>query len=93
VWARTGDEHAWLRSYLTTERFRQLLPEAADLPIQRYELPNLRAVNFVIVGLLGDGVASSARPDPQAKGLGEYVRSRHVDLPAGLVPPESHDGH
>jgi hypothetical protein len=85
VWARTDAGHAWLRSYLTTERFRQLLPEAAELPIERYELPSLRAVNFVIVGLLGDGVASSTRPDPQAKGLGEYVRSRYVDLPAELT--------
>ncbi|HEX3964546.1 MAG TPA: acyclic terpene utilization AtuA family protein [Trebonia sp.] len=86
LWTRTDEEYAWLRGYLSTERFRQLLPEAADLPIQRYELPNLRAVNFVVVGLLGDGVASSARPDPQAKGLGEYVRSRYVDLPAELAP-------
>ena len=101
LWARTDAEHAWLRSYLSTERFRQLLPEAADLPVQRYELPNLRAVNFVITGLLGDGVASSTRPDPQAKGLGEYLRSRHVDLPASLAPSESpaesplepHDDH
>jgi hypothetical protein len=87
LWARTDDEYAWLRSYLTTQRFRQLLPEAAGLLIQRHELPNLRAVNFVVVGLLGDGVASSTRPDPQAKGLGEYVRSRHVDLPEELVRP------
>jgi len=86
LWARTDAEYAWLRRYLSTERFRQLLPEAADLPVQRYELPNLRAVNFVVVGLLGDGVASSARPDPQAKGLGEYLRSRYVDLPAELAP-------
>ena len=86
LWTRTDEEYAWLRGYLSTERFRQLLPEAAGLPIQRYDLPNLRAVNFVIVGLLGDGVASSARPDPQAKGLGEYVRSRYVDLPAELAP-------
>jgi hypothetical protein len=87
LWARTDDEYTWLRSYLTTGRFLLLLPEAAGLPIQRHELPNLRAVNFVVVGLLGDGVASSTRPDPQAKGLGEYVRSRHVDLPAELVRP------
>jgi Acyclic terpene utilisation family protein AtuA len=86
LWTRTDEEYAWLRGYLSTERFRQLLPEAANLPVQRYELPNLRAVNFVVVGLLGDGVASSARPDPQAKGLGEYVRSRYVDLPAELAP-------
>ncbi|HUN33068.1 MAG TPA: acyclic terpene utilization AtuA family protein [Trebonia sp.] len=87
LWARTDNQYRWLRAYLTTGRFRQLLPEAADLPVERYELANLRAVNFVVVGLLGDGVASSSRPDPQAKGLGEYVRSRHVDLPAELAGP------
>ena len=59
----------------------------------RHVLPNLRALNFVVDGLLGDGVADNARFDPQAKGLGEYVRSRYVDLPAGLVPPERHDDH
>jgi hypothetical protein len=86
LWTRTDDEYAWLRSYLTAEKFRELLTEAAELPVYRYELPNLRAVNFVVVGLLGDGVASATRPDPQAKGLGEYIRSRHVDLPADLMP-------
>jgi hypothetical protein len=37
-------------------------------------------------GLLGEGVASSTRPDPQAKGLGEYLRSRHVDVPQTWLP-------
>jgi hypothetical protein len=87
LWTRTDDEYAWLRSYLTTQRFRQLLPEADGLPVERYEMPNVRAVNFVVAGLLGQGVASSTRPDPQAKGLGEYVRSRHVELPLDLVEP------
>ncbi len=65
---------------------RELVPEAADLDVRRFELPNLHALNFVIVGLLGEGVASSTRPDPQAKGLGEYLRSRPVDVPVRLVP-------
>lgn len=85
VWARTDDEHAWLRDYLTTERLRALLPEAAGLDIRRYELPNLRALNFVVVGILGDGVASATRPDPQAKGLGEYLRSRLAEVPESLL--------
>ncbi|MGD0608741.1 MAG: acyclic terpene utilization AtuA family protein [Streptosporangiaceae bacterium] len=85
LWVRTPAEHEWLRDYLTIERFRELLPESAGLAVRRYELPNLLAVNFVIVGLLGNGVADSTRPDPQAKGLGEYVRSRHVDLPAAWL--------
>jgi hypothetical protein len=56
------------------------------LEVRRFELPNLHALNFVIVGLLGEGVAASTRPDPQAKGLGEYVRSRLVDVPVALLP-------
>ena len=85
LWARDPAAYPWLRAYLTADRLRALLPEAADLPIRRFELPNLAALNFVIAGLLGDGVAASTRPDPQAKGLGEYLRSRSVDIPARLL--------
>ena len=85
LWARTDAGYAWLRAYLTEERMRELLPEAADLRISRYELPNIRAVNFVVHGLLGEGVAASSRQDPQAKGLGEYVRSRYADVPEELL--------
>jgi hypothetical protein len=84
VWARTDAGHAWLRGWLTVERLAELLPETAPLTVERYELPNLRAVNFVIRGLLGQGVAASTRFDPQAKALGELLRSRVVDLPADL---------
>ena len=63
------------------DRLRELLPETADLPVTRHVLPNLRAVNFVIDGILGKGVAYQARFDPQAKGLGEWLRSRHIDIP------------
>jgi hypothetical protein len=85
LWTRSAEAFAWLESYLDTDRLRSLLPEAADLEIHRYVLPNVNALNFVIVGLLGEGVASSTRPDPQAKGLGEFVRSRYVDVPSRLL--------
>jgi hypothetical protein len=85
LWTRDATGYGWLRAYLTVERLRELLPEARDLEIRRFELPNLNALNFVIAGLLGEGVASSTRPDPQAKGLGEYLRSRLVPLPLGLL--------
>ncbi|MQA13207.1 MAG: acyclic terpene utilization AtuA family protein [Pseudonocardiaceae bacterium] len=88
LWADSAAGFAWLREYLTAERLRELLPEAAQLPVHRYELPNLNALNFVVAGLLGDGVASATRPDPQAKGLGEYLRSRHVDVPTALLEEE-----
>jgi hypothetical protein len=86
LWARDDAGYAWLATFLTVPRVRELLgPEATGLPIDVYPLPNLRAVNVVVHGLLGDGVASSTRPDPQAKGLGEYLRSRLVDLPSALL--------
>jgi hypothetical protein len=85
VWARTDEVAQWLQAWLTEERFRALLPEADGLVVDLHPLPNLRAVNVVVHGLLGEGVASSTRFDPQAKGLGEYLRSRHVDVPARLL--------
>jgi hypothetical protein len=87
LWARSDAAWEWIDGTLTIEAFRALLIEARDLEIRRYAFPNLRALNFVVVGLLGEGVASSTRPDPQAKGLGEYLRSRTVDIPVDLVPP------
>src|SRR5690606_21191231 len=45
LWTRTDRAYAWLRDYLTTERLRELLTEAADLEIRRYELANLKALN------------------------------------------------
>ncbi|SCE73015.1 Protein of unknown function (DUF1446) [Micromonospora viridifaciens] len=84
IWARTEATWAWLRGWLTVDRLAELLPETAPLTVERYELPNLRAVNFVLRGLLGQGVAASTRFDPQAKALGELLRSRVVDLPADL---------
>ena len=85
VWTRTDEAFEWLDGFLTVGRFRELVPEAAGLEVQRYELANLRALNFMVVGLLGEGVASTTRFDAQAKGLGEYVRSRVVDVPEVLL--------
>ncbi|MFN8642406.1 MAG: acyclic terpene utilization AtuA family protein [Candidatus Binatia bacterium] len=85
VWARTPAAYAWLARFLTVERFRSLIAEARELAVERHELPNLLAVNFVVRGLLGDGVAASLRSDPQAKTLGEYLRAKVVDVPVALL--------
>ena len=85
VWARDDAGYAWLASELDVDRFRELLPETRDLEVVRYAFPQLRAVNFVVTGLLGEGVAASTRFDPQAKALGEWLRSREVELPESLL--------
>lgn len=87
VWVRTDEAFAWLVHLLTVDRLRDLLPEATHLPVERHVLPNLRAVNFVVEGILGQGVSSNARFDPQAKALGEWLRSRLVDVPTVLLAP------
>ena len=85
VWARGDEAWRWLAHNLTVERFKVLLPETAELTVTRHVFPNLRAVNFVVEGVLGAGVASQARFDPQAKGLGEWLRARNADLPVSLL--------
>ncbi|MQA96945.1 MAG: acyclic terpene utilization AtuA family protein [Streptosporangiales bacterium] len=85
IWAPDAEAWPWLRATLTTERVRELLPEAAKLEISRYELGNLKAVNFVIHGLLGEGATSTTRLDGQAKALGEWVRARQVQVPERLL--------
>ncbi|MFP5224199.1 MAG: acyclic terpene utilization AtuA family protein [Actinomycetota bacterium] len=85
-WVDSSERYEWMRHTLTIERIRELMGgEADDLTIERFEFPNLFALNFVFHGLLGEGVSSSSRPDPQAKGLGEYLRSRVVEIPKALL--------
>jgi hypothetical protein len=85
VWVRSHLHWRWLVHTLTVDKLRELLPETANLTVTRHVLPNLWAVNFVIEGILGQGVAYQARFDPQAKGLGEWLRSRHIDIPESFL--------
>ena len=85
VWARSDDAWRWLAHTLTVDEFVRLLPETAGLPVTRHLLPNLRALNFVVDGLLGAGVAANVRFDPQAKAVGEWLRSRCIEIPESLL--------
>ncbi len=85
VWADDDAVADWLQVDFSMEAFRALLPELEPFAVSRYPLPNLRAVNFVVHGILGWGVASNLRLDTQAKGLGELLRSRRTEVPAALV--------
>ena len=86
VFARSDEAWAWLEGFLSTEKFKELLPETASMQVDRHPLPALRSVNFVVHGLLEEGVAASTRQDGQAKSLGEWLRARVVDMPEALLP-------
>jgi len=85
IWGKTPESYAFLSSFLTVDRFKEVMPDMAGFEIERYELPNLLALNFYVKGLLGDGVSASTRMDPQAKALGEYLRTKTVEIPSSLL--------
>ncbi len=85
VFARSDEAWAWLDDFLTLDQLRQLLPETVPLRVERFRFPGLRSLNFVIHDLLEEGVAASSRQDAQAKSLGEWLRSRVVDIPMSLL--------
>jgi hypothetical protein len=85
VYTRTAEAYEWLVGFLSVERLRELLPEAAPLQVERHTFPNVWSLNFVIHGLLEEGVAASTRVDAQAKSLGEWLRARVVAVPQALL--------
>ena len=85
VFARDPKSWMWLDSFLTTEKLRSLLPETSEMKIDRHRLPNILSLNFVIHGILEEGVAASTRQDGQAKSLGEWLRARVVEIPKDLL--------
>ena len=85
VWARTDAAYSFLYHYLTVNQLKKLLPDMREFEIERHELPNMRALNFYIHDVLGDGASSSHRIDRQGKSLGEYLRAKIIEVPQSLI--------
>ena len=75
------NEAAWrvLREQLTPERVMAAYDHIAKGPVRRYDLPNLRALNFVIENALGGGVTRSLRQDMHGKSLSSLMLT--IELP------------
>ena len=85
VWGESAEVFEWMVEFLSESRFRELVSETSHLDIERHVFPNLWAINFVVRELLGEGVSSNTRTDPQAKSLGEYLRAKLVPFPVSLL--------
>ena len=85
IWGKTPEAFAFLQDFLTVDKLKEILPDMAEYEIERHALPNLLALNFYIIGVLGDGVSASMRMDPQAKTLGEYLRAKNAEIPQSLL--------
>ena len=81
VWAKTDMAFSFLSSYLSVKKLKDLLPDLSEFKIERYDLPNIKSLNFYIHGILEDGISSNNRKDGQAKSLGEYLRAKHIEVP------------
>ena len=85
IWAKTDDAFSFLNSFLTVKKLKELLPDLSSFKIDRYDLPNIKSLNFYIHGILQDGVSSNNRKDGQAKSLGEYLRAKYIEVPQLLL--------
>ena len=85
VWAKTDEAYAFLFNFLTVDQFKKLCPDVSEYEVIRYELANMRSLNFYIKGILKDGVSSNNRIDGQAKSFGEYLRAKTIDIPEVLL--------
>jgi len=85
VWAKNDESYAFLYDFLTIEKFKELMPDLKKFDIDRYELPNIKSLNFYIHDILEDGVSSNNRIDSQAKSLGEYLRAKLIKIPSSLI--------
>ena len=85
VWVKTDDAYSFLFHYLTVDKLKELLKDLEEYDIERYDFPNVRAVNFYIHGILGDGASSNTKVDALAKSLGEYLRAKKVSIPKQLI--------
>ena len=85
VWAKTDDAYAFLHAFLTVEAFKRLCPDMVAYEVERYDLPNMRSLNFYIKGMLAGGASSNHRIDKQAKSLGEYLGAKLIDAPTALT--------
>ncbi len=85
IWAKTDDAFSFLNSFLTVKKLKELLPDLSSFKIDRYDLPNIKSLNFYIHGILQDGISSNNRKDGQAKSLGEYLRAKYIEVPKLLL--------
>ena len=85
VWAKKDMAYSFLYEFLTVKKLKELLPDLEKFNIDRYDLPNIKSLNFYIHDILQDGISSNNRKDGQAKSLGEYLGAKLIDIPNEIL--------
>ena len=87
IYAHHTEEWDWLRSLMTKAKLQELMGATWEdwFFIERSELPDIRAVHFVVYGPLGRGVSSSRILDSLGKGFADWIRDKLVPVPVQFL--------
>ncbi len=86
VAARSEAVYGWLLAELTAERVKTYFGEICKGAVERFEIPNLWALNFLLHESLGGGGTVSLRIDPQGKTMADALLMMEVEVPETLLP-------
>lgn len=85
LFAPTRAVYDWLAETVTADRVAAHFAPLITGPVERYELPNLLALKFVLNGALQGGAARSIRSDNLGKTLGSALLRLELDVPDDLL--------
>jgi hypothetical protein len=100
AWGRSGDKGnianigviarkpgylPYIRSALTEETVKDYFAHLCNGPVERFELPGIHALNFLLHDSLGGGGIASVRIDPQGKGFAQMLLDIQIPVPADLA--------
>ncbi|KAJ6145489.1 hypothetical protein N7470_009384 [Penicillium chermesinum] len=87
LYVQTDEEWKWFRSFMTRAKMQELMGRDWQdwYFIERVEMPEIRAVHFVVYGPLGRGVSSSKLLDGLGKGFAEFIRAVHIPIPKAFL--------
>src|SRR4051794_22568623 len=81
VIAYTPAGYDWIREHLTTDRIRAYFAPLGPSRVERFEAPNLLALNFLLYDVLAGGASRSLRSDTQGKTSALALLQMPVELP------------
>jgi len=83
--AETPELYRLLLEQVTAERVKKHFREVCRGPVQRYELPNILALNFILHDSLGGGGTESLKNDAQGKTHAQGLLQMEIDVPEELA--------
>ncbi|MFY0683147.1 MAG: hypothetical protein JXR20_01245 [Balneola sp.] len=83
--ARHPDIYPFLKKELTSEKVKEHMKYVCKGDVERYELPNIGALNFILNESLGGGGTVSLKLDAQGKTHASQVLRMDIDVPEELL--------